>query len=81
MNNISLVKNQVIQLTINDITAEGNGVGRYNNTVVFVPMTALGDVINCKIVKVLKNYCFGIVDSFISQSGDRVPPDWISCKT
>lgn len=75
MNNISLVKNQVIQLTINDITAEGNGVGRYNNTVVFAPMTALGDVINCKIVKVLKNYCFGIVDSFISQSGDRVPPD------
>lgn len=71
----SLSKNQIIELTIIDITAEGNGVGRYNNTVVFVPMTALGDIINCKIVKVLKSYCFGIVDSFIKQSSDRISPD------
>lgn len=73
--NSDLVKNQIVELTINDITADGNGVGRYNNTVIFVPMTAIGDVINCKIVKILKNYCFGIVDSFITLSCDRVSSD------
>jgi len=73
MSNLS--KNQIVQLTITDITAEGNGVGRYDNTVIFVPMTAIGDIINCKIVKVLKSYCFGIIDSFIVHSNDRVTPD------
>lgn len=71
----SLKKNQIIELTIIDITVDGNGVGRYNNTVIFVPMTAIGDIINCKIVKVLKSYCFGIIDSFIQQSNDRVLSD------
>jgi len=71
----SLVKNQIVEVTIEDITTDGNGVGRYNNTVIFVPMTTIGDIINCRIVKVLKNYCFGIVDSFVKLSGDRISPD------
>ncbi|MCC8068853.1 MAG: TRAM domain-containing protein [Ruminococcus sp.] len=46
----SLVKNQIVEVTIEDITTDGNGVGRYNNTVIFVPMTTIGDIINCRIV-------------------------------
>lgn len=72
----NLVKNQIIEnLEIIDITLDGNGVARYENTVIFIPMTALGDIINCKIVKVLKNYCFGIVHELVKQSVDRISSD------
>lgn len=72
----SLVKNQILEnLQIIDLTIEGNGVARHNNNVIFVPMTAIGDIITCKIVKVLKSYSFGIVQEIIKQSADRVSPD------
>ncbi|MBQ8434561.1 MAG: class I SAM-dependent RNA methyltransferase, partial [Oscillospiraceae bacterium] len=68
-------KNQIIELEITDITSDGNGVGRYESMAVFVPETAVGDLLKVKIVKVLKSYCFGIVDEIISPSPDRVQTD------
>ncbi len=68
-------KNEIITLEITDITSEGNGVGRYENIAVFVPETAVGDVIKAKIVKVLKSYCFGIVQEIITPSVDRITSD------
>lgn len=68
-------KNQLFQAIITDVTAEGNGVCRVDNMAVFVPNTAKGDEINGKIVKVLKNYAFGIVTDIITPSQDRVNPD------
>ncbi|MDE6149630.1 MAG: 23S rRNA (uracil(1939)-C(5))-methyltransferase RlmD [Ruminococcus sp.] len=54
------------------MTNEGNGVGRYNGIAVFVPMTAVGDVIDCRIVKVQKNFCYGIIENVISASDKRI---------
>jgi 23S rRNA (uracil1939-C5)-methyltransferase len=72
----NLFKNQVIEsLEIVDVTLEGNGVARYENHVIFIPMTATGDIIDCKIVKVLKSYSFGIVQKLVKQSVDRVSSD------
>ncbi|MGN1410932.1 MAG: 23S rRNA (uracil(1939)-C(5))-methyltransferase RlmD [Oscillospiraceae bacterium] len=72
----SLVKNQVLEnLQIVDLTLDGNGVAKYDNNVIFIPMTAIGDVINCKIVKVLKSYSFGIIQEIIKQSVDRISSD------
>ncbi len=68
-------KNEMIVLEITDITSEGNGVGRYEGIAVFVPETAIGDIIEAKIVKVLKNYCYGIVKQIITPSPDRITPD------
>jgi 23S rRNA (uracil1939-C5)-methyltransferase len=68
-------KNEIVRLEITDVTVEGNGVGRYEDMAVFVPMTAVGDVINCKIVKVKKSYCYGIVESFVSRSPCRIDSD------
>lgn len=64
-------KNDIILLDITDVTIEGNGVGRYEGMAVFVPKTAVGDRIKAKIVKVLKNYAFGIIDDIITPSPDR----------
>lgn len=66
-----LAKNQVCMTEITDMTADGNGVCHIDGIAVFVPETAVGDKLNVKIVKVLKNYCFGIIDSMIEPSPDR----------
>lgn len=70
-----LEKNQIAEAVITDLTAEGNGVCRIDGAVVFVPDSAVGDRLNVRIVKVLKNYSFGIIDSIIEPSADRVPSD------
>lgn len=54
------------------MTAEGNGVGRSGDGMaVFVPLTAVGDVISCKIVKITKSFAYGIIDRMIAASPDR----------
>ena len=63
-------------LEITDVTAEGNGVGHIaadngGSIAVFVSGAVTGDVIKCRIVKVLKSYCFGIIEEMITPSADR----------
>lgn len=67
-----LTKNQIIDLTVTAMSAEGNGIGRAEDGMtVFVPFTAVGDVIRCRIVKVLKTMAFGIVEELLIPSNDR----------
>lgn len=68
-------KNDIIELSIDAMSSEGSGIGRYEGLAVFVPLTAVGDKIKAKIVKVKKNYAYGIVDEFLSFSEDRITPD------
>lgn len=67
-------KNDTFETEIIDLTMEGSGVCRIDNMAVFVPGTAVGDRIRVKIVKVLKNYAFGIVDALLKASPDRITP-------
>ena len=64
-------KNQIYTAEITGLTSEGSGVCRIENMAVFVPETAVGDVADIKIVKVLSSYCFGIVEKLITPSPDR----------
>ncbi len=68
-------KNQLTELLIESISSDGNGVGKYEGMTVFVPFTAVGDKISCKIVKVNKTYAFGIIDKIISSSPARLEND------
>ena len=70
--NKPFVKNQIIQLEITGITHEGNGVGRFGSMVVFVPMSAPGDLLEARIIKVLKTHAFGRISKIIKPSQDRV---------
>lgn len=65
-------KNDIVKINITDITAEGSGVGRYEGMAVFVPSAAVGDEIECRIVKVLRSYCYGIIERIITPSADRL---------
>ncbi len=68
-------KNDIIRLEITALTNEGNGVGRYEGMAVFVPLTSVGDVIDCKILKVQKNLCYGKIERIISSGESRISPD------
>ena len=54
-----LKKNDIITTEIIDYSSDGNGVAKYDNMVIFVPFTAVGDVCEIRITKVLSAYSFG----------------------
>lgn len=70
-------KNEIYTVIIEDLTAEGNGVCHIDGMAVFIPESAVGDKLRIKIVKVLKNYAFGIIEEILVPSADRIVPDCI----
>ena len=71
-----LKKNDLIQLKITSATAEGSGVGRTEDGLaVFVPMSAIGDELTVRILKVKKTYAFGKLEEIITPSPARIEPD------
>ncbi len=68
---MSITKNSVITLNISSISGDGNGVGRSENQVIFVPHTAAGDVVRTKIVKAHKSYAFGRIEEILSRGEGR----------
>lgn len=70
-----LVKNQIIPLTVDALSSDGSGIGRFEGMAVFVPFTAVGDVLRVRAVKVCKSYAFGIVEQLVSSGAGRVPAD------
>ncbi len=67
-------KNDIITTEIIDYSSDGNGVAKYENVVIFVPFTAVGDLCEIKIVKVLSGYCFGRCEKIIKPSAHRIEP-------
>ena len=71
-----LKKNDLIQLKITSTTAEGSGVGHTSDGMaVFVPMSATGDELSVKILKVKKTYAFGKLEEILTPSPARIEPD------
>lgn len=80
-----LTKNQIIELEITAMSAEGNGIGRYteeegdSGLVVFVPRTAVGDRITCQILKVQKSYAYGRIQELLLRSPQRMVDEGAAC--
>jgi len=73
---MNLQKNQVIPLEITSMSHMGEGVGRSEcGIVVFVPMSAVGDFLQVRVVKVLSNRAYGIIESIDTPSPDRAEND------
>jgi len=70
-----MTKNEIYETEITGMTAEGSGVCRIDGMAVFVPMTAIGDILKVRIVKVLKSYAFGIIEELLEGSPERCTPD------
>ncbi len=81
-------KNDIYQITIDDIGSEGEGIGHITEVTgsssdtenesrgvtVFVKDTVIGDVARIKIIKLKKNYAYGRLEEIIKPSPFRVEP-------
>ena len=73
---MNLKKNDIIQLEITSMTAQGSGVGRTQEGIaVFVPLSAIGDKLNVRILKTKKTYAYGKIEEIVEPSKDRIQPD------
>lgn len=70
-----LKKNQIVEIEITAVTSEGNGVGRYEGMAIFVPMTAVGDTVSVRIVKLAQRFAYGKLEDIIGASPHRISSD------
>ena len=61
-------KNDLINVNIDDVSLDGNGIAHYNGKVIFVPYSAIGDKLLIKISEIKKNYAFGHIEKLLSKS-------------
>ncbi len=71
---MQIQKNEVFDITIEDMTNEGEGIGKFEGFSFFVKDTVIGDRVQIKAVKVKKNYAYGRLIKIIKPSVDRVKP-------
>lgn len=79
---MNLTKNQIVELTIEDIGSEGEGIGFLQENgqhaergmAIFAKDTVPGDVAKIRIVKAKKNYAYGRLEEIVKPSPDRVVP-------
>ncbi|NLT98759.1 MAG: 23S rRNA (uracil(1939)-C(5))-methyltransferase RlmD [Christensenellaceae bacterium] len=69
-----LKKNDLVEITIDDLTVEGAGIGRHNGMAVFVPRALPGETVVAKIIKLTKSYAVGRLMNISRVSQDRVQP-------
>ena len=69
-----LNKNDDIELCIDSLGSEGQGVGRYEGMAVFVPFALPNELVKAHIIKVAKNYAVGKLIKVIEPSKVRREP-------
>lgn len=67
-------KNQIYTIIIEDIGAEGEGVGKIGGFSLFVKDALPGDVARVRLTKVKKNYAYARLEEVLSPSPDRIRP-------
>lgn len=70
-----MLKNDEFIMEIVDVTNEGSGVGKVDGMAVFVPLTAVGDIVRVKALKVKKTYAYGKLMEIITPSNKRIEND------
>ena len=67
-------KDDLILVTIEDLSNEGLGIGRSGGTAFFIKDTVIGDTVEAKIMKMKKTYGYARLVRLLSPSKDRVTP-------
>ncbi|MBQ8116618.1 MAG: class I SAM-dependent RNA methyltransferase [Lachnospiraceae bacterium] len=65
-------KNDYLTVKIEDMSNEGEGIGKVDGFTLFVKDTVIGDKARVKLIKVKKNYAFARLEEIIEPSADRV---------
>lgn len=71
---MGLVKNEVIELTIDDMGTDGEGIGHYDGITIFVKDAVIGDRILAKIMKMKKKYGYARLEKVLVSSKFRGEP-------
>ena len=66
---------QRVQVTIHDIAFGGDGVGRLNDFVVFVPFVALNELVEVEVIEVKKRFARAKLIQVLQPSPQRVQPE------
>jgi len=74
VDNVIAAPGQVVRLTIEDIAFGGEGVGRVDDFVVFVPFVAIGETVEAELVEVKKRFGRARLLKVLEPSADRVAP-------
>ena len=72
--NQKLQPGNLIDLEITDVNTSGEGVGRYQGKVVFVPDTVTGDRVTVRLTELKSNYGRGKLQQLLSPSEHRIRP-------
>ena len=67
-------KNDICQVTIEDIGTDGEGIGKIDGFTLFVKDAVLGDKVEVKIMKAKKNYAYAKLEKVLSPSPFRTTP-------
>jgi 23S rRNA (uracil1939-C5)-methyltransferase len=67
----------LVTIEITDINDAGEGVGRIDSHVVFVPDTAVGDWADVRLVQIKRNHGYGQLQNLVIESPDRTRPNCI----
>ncbi|MCR4648836.1 MAG: 23S rRNA (uracil(1939)-C(5))-methyltransferase RlmD [Lachnospiraceae bacterium] len=67
-------KDDVLEITIEDMSEEGLGIGKADGYALFVKDTIVGDRCIVKIMKAKKNYAFAHLEEVLSPSSFRIEP-------
>ena len=67
-------KNEILELQIEAIGSEGEGIAHVNGYTLFVKDTVVGDRIEAKVVKTGKNFGYARCERIIEPSPDRIEP-------
>jgi len=67
-------KNDIVTIEIEDISSEGEGIGKVDGYPFFVKDAIIGDKAKVRVTKVKKNYSFGRLETIIEPSPFRIEP-------
>ena len=67
-------KNDLVNLTIEDMSAEGEGIGKLDGFAFFVKDAIIGDEVVAKVIKLKKTYGYARIEKIVVPSEFRVEP-------
>ncbi|MBH1940760.1 23S rRNA (uracil(1939)-C(5))-methyltransferase RlmD [Mobilitalea sibirica] len=67
-------KNDQVEVTIEDIGSDGEGIGKYKGYTLFIKDTVVGDKALVKVMKTGKTYGYARLVELITPSGSRIQP-------
>ena len=71
---VGLQKDMELELTIEDMGVDGEGIGKAEGVTLFVKDAVLGDMVRVKIMKMKKNYGYARLLEILKPSPYRVEP-------